>query len=218
MWMIQGKLLQKPPRKHIVIFFAIPVSPGNSRFICVCPRNFALWIDPFVSRWMHHIMQNLVIDSDLYLVRVQEEKLMELGPSNWQKVCFVPTKADANVLAFRNWLMKYAGGKVDWGTNFNGSLPPTPPREQFFDRYWSHVMNCSSCIGAYKGLNALQTSLQVFSIASVAIMAATKPRMISVATRNTLAIVAILCFVGSKWLSRFIYKNFHFHDYNHAFK
>ncbi|KAI3794968.1 hypothetical protein L1987_37610 [Smallanthus sonchifolius] len=175
-------------------------------------------MDPLVSRWMHHIMQNLVIDSDLYLLRVQEDKLMKAGPSNWQKVCFVPTKADANVVAFRKWLKKYTGAQIDWGTNINGSLPPIPLREQLMDRYWSHVVNCSSCTGAYKGLNALHISLQMFSVASVAIMAATKPGMKLVAARNTLLVAAILCFVGSKWLSHFIYKNFHFHDYNHAFK
>ncbi|KAD7478028.1 hypothetical protein E3N88_01164 [Mikania micrantha] len=204
--------------QDILIFFCIPVSPGNCRLISVFPRNFRLWMDPFVTRWMHHIMQNLVIDSDFYLLRIQEEKLIKAGPSNWQKVCFVPTKADTNVVVFRKWLKKYAGGQIDWGTKLNGSLPSSLPREQLMDRYWSHVVNCSSCNGAYKGFKALQIFLQVFSVASVALMAATKPGMISVASRNTLAGVAILCFIGSKWLSHFIYKNFHFHDYNHAFK
>ncbi|KAI3798120.1 hypothetical protein L1987_33389 [Smallanthus sonchifolius] len=166
----------------------------------------------FVFRWMDHMLQNLIIDSDLYLLHVEEEKLLEVGPSNWQKVCFVPTKADANVVAFRKWLKKYAGCQIDWETTINGPLPPIPPREQLMDRYWSHVVNCSSCNRAYKGFNAFQISLQVFSVASVAIMAATNPGVISVAARNTLTVVAILCFVGSKWLSHFIYKNFHFHD------
>ncbi|KAI3798125.1 hypothetical protein L1987_33394 [Smallanthus sonchifolius] len=210
------KLAQKAPEKDILVFICIPVSPGNSRVILVLPTNF--WMDLFVFRWIAHMFQNLVIDSDLYLLHVEEEKLVEAGPSNWQKVCFVPTKADANVVAYRKWLKKYAGGQVDWGTKFKGSLPPTPPREQLMDRYWSHVVNCRSCNSAYKGFNALQISLQVFSVASVAIMAATKPGMVSVFARNTLAFAAILCFVGSKGLSYFIYKNFHFHDYNHAFK
>ncbi|KAI3794966.1 hypothetical protein L1987_37608 [Smallanthus sonchifolius] len=168
--------------------------------------------------WVDHILQNLIIDSDLYLLRVEEDKLLEVGPSNYQKACFMPTKSDANVVAFRKWLKKYASGQVDWGTKFNGSLPPIPPREQLMDRYRSHVVNCRSCSSAYKGFNALQTSLRVFSVASVAIMVATKPGMISVAANITLATAAILCFVGSKWLSHFVYKNFHFHDYNHAFK
>ncbi|KAK1437745.1 hypothetical protein QVD17_03543 [Tagetes erecta] len=84
------------------------------------------------------------------------------------------------------------------------------------DRYWSHVVNCSSCNAAYKGLNALEVFLQLFSLASVAIVAATKREMISVAARNTFIVAAVLCFVGSKWLSHFIYKTFRYHGYNHA--
>ncbi|KAF5768215.1 putative pheophorbide a oxygenase [Helianthus annuus] len=167
---------------------------------------------------MDHILINLVLDSDLYLLRVQEEKLMEAGLSNWQKVCFVPTKADTMVSLFRRWLKKYADDKVDWGTNIYGTLTPIPPREQLMDRYWTHVVNCSSCTEAYKRLNALQIFLQVMSIALVAIMAAAKHMAISSVARYTLAVAAILCFVGSKWLSHFIYKNFHFQDYNHSFK
>lgn len=59
---------------------------------------------------------------------------MEIGPSNWQKACFVPAKSDALVVAFRKWLKKYSGGQVNWGSKFDGSLPPTPPREQLMDR------------------------------------------------------------------------------------
>lgn len=62
---------------------------------------------------------------------------MEAGLSNWQKVCFVPTKADANVITFRKWLKKYAGGQIEWGNKFNGSLPTTPPREQLLDRLFA---------------------------------------------------------------------------------
>lgn len=78
---------------------------------------------------------------------------MELGPSNWQKACFVPTKSDALVVAFRKWLNKYSNGQVDWGTSFKGALPPSPPREQLLDRYNSlkqqntilaHIFNLQS--------------------------------------------------------------------------
>uniref|UniRef100_A0A251SM05 Putative ACD1-like protein n=1 Tax=Helianthus annuus TaxID=4232 RepID=A0A251SM05_HELAN len=214
----QEKMVQKPARKHLLIFFCTPVSPGKSIFIGIDARNFTVWTDPFVSRWMEHIKSNLVIDSDLNLIRVQEEKVMEVGPSNWLKACFVPAKADTNVVAFRKWLKKYAGGQINWGTKFSGHFPLTLPREQLMDRYWNHVVHCSSCNGAYKGFNALKITLQVFSVASVAVMATIKPGMISVARRNLLAAASIVCFLGSKWLSYFIYKNFHFHDYNHAFK
>lgn len=64
----------------------------------------------------------------------QERKIMDIGLSNWQKACFVPTKSDALVVGFRRWINKYAGGQVDWGTKFSGALPPSPPREQLLDR------------------------------------------------------------------------------------
>ncbi|KAI7730201.1 hypothetical protein M8C21_000301, partial [Ambrosia artemisiifolia] len=204
----KGQTAQKPPRKALLIFICIPVSPGNSRLIFASPRNFAVWMDRIVPRWVYHINQNLIIDSDLYLLHVEEKKVMESDPKDWLKLCFVPTKSDALVVGFRKWLKKYAGGQLNWGNNFARSLPPTPPREQLMDRYWTHVVNCSSCNAAYKGLNALEVSLQVFSVASVAIVAATKQGLISVAARNILVVAAVLCFVGSKWLSHFIYKNF----------
>ena len=59
---------------------------------------------------------------------------MKAGPSNWHKACFVPTKSDAHIVAFRAWLRKYSGGQLDWGTNFSSALPPTPPREQLMER------------------------------------------------------------------------------------
>lgn len=49
----------------------MPVSPGNSRIIFISPRNFGVWIDKIVARWMYHIGQNLIIDSDLYLLHVE---------------------------------------------------------------------------------------------------------------------------------------------------
>ncbi|KAF2314547.1 hypothetical protein GH714_027479 [Hevea brasiliensis] len=203
-------------RRMALIFICIPVSPGNSRLIWVFPRNFGVWIDKIVPRWVFHVGQNLILDSDLYLLHVEERKIMDVGPANWQKACFVPTKSDALVVGFRRWLNKYAGGQVDWRGKYSGALPPTPPREQLMDRYWSHVVNCSSCRVAYKGLNALEVVLQVVSIVLIGIVAATKQTGMSAVTRTTLVLMAVLCFAASRWLAHFIYKNFHFHDYNHA--
>lgn len=85
-------------------------------------------------------------------------------------------------------------------------------------RYWSHTVNCSSCSLAYRGLNILEILLQVISIASIGIVAAGRQGIMSVATRNSLVCMAVLCFVASKWLSHFIYKTFRYHDYDHAFR
>ncbi|KAJ4970883.1 hypothetical protein NE237_003982 [Protea cynaroides] len=147
-------------RRLVLIFICIPVSPGKSRLIWTFPRNFGVWIDRVIPRWIFHIGQNLILDSDLYLLHLEERKINDLGPSNWHKACFVPTKSDALVSAFRKWLRKYSGGQVNWGTKFSGALPPTPPKEQLMDRYWSHVVNCSSCSMAVKGLKAVEVALQ----------------------------------------------------------
>ncbi|CAB4312546.1 unnamed protein product [Prunus armeniaca] len=212
------KKVSSAQRRALLIFICIPVSPGNSRLIWTFPRNFGVWIDKIVPRWMFHVGQNLILDSDLYLLHVEERKIMDAGPNQWQKACFVPTKSDALVVGFRKWLIKYAGGQVDWRGKFSGALPPTPPKEQLLDRYWSHVVSCSSCSAAHKGLRVLEVVLQVVSFSLVGIVAATKQAALSVAARTTLVAMAILSFAASKWLAHFIYKQFHFHDYNHALR
>ncbi|KAK9999797.1 hypothetical protein SO802_019400 [Lithocarpus litseifolius] len=180
-------------RSYILVFICIPVSPGNSRLIWTLPRNFGVWIDKVVPRWMFHVGQNLILDSDLYLLHIEERKIMDVGNANWHKACFVPTKSDALVIGFRKWLNKYAGGQVDWRGKYSGALPPTPPKEQLMDRYWSHVVNCRSCNIAYKGLNALELVLQVVSIVSIGIAAAAKQGAISAVARTTMVLLAVLC-------------------------
>ncbi|CAJ1938545.1 unnamed protein product [Sphenostylis stenocarpa] len=115
---------QKPSaqKKTSLIFICVPVSPGKSRLIWCFPRNFGLWMDKIVPRWIFHVRQNLVLDSDLYLLHVEEQKIMDIGPNNWQKACFVPTKSDAIVIGYRKWLKKYAGGQVDWRGKYGGAL------------------------------------------------------------------------------------------------
>ncbi|KAL5980766.1 hypothetical protein ACLOJK_028676 [Asimina triloba] len=206
----------KKLRKFLLIFICIPVGPGQSRLIWSFPRNFSLWLDRIVPRWVFHVGQNLILDSDLYLLHLEEKKIAEVGASNWQKACFIPTKSDALIVGFRKWLKKYAGSQIDWNNKFN-ELPPTPPREQLMDRYWSHVVHCSSCRVAVKGLKALEVSLQIISLASIGIVAALKQNLVSMVARSAFVSLALVCFLTSKWLSHFIYKNFYYHDYNHAF-
>ncbi|KAK2637657.1 hypothetical protein Ddye_025452 [Dipteronia dyeriana] len=211
---------KSPEKRRMVVFFCIPVSPGNSRLIWGSAKNFGNWISNIIPQWMLHMGINLVVDSDLHLIHIEERKIVEACSANWLKTCFVPTKSDAFVVGFRRWLKKYSGGKIDWGGKFStGTLPPTPPREQLMDRYWSHVVNCKSCHSAYKSLNALEVILQVISIVSVGIVAATRDSVI-MSTTGRIAVVssAAVCFAVSRWLARYIYKNFHYHDYNHALR
>ncbi|KAF5201509.1 Protochlorophyllide-dependent translocon component 52 protein, partial [Thalictrum thalictroides] len=129
-----GSMKEEPSENQrqqgvLVIFMCVPVSPGNSRLIELYPTKYG----SIVPRWVAHLGQNLILDSDLRLLHLQEHKINDAGLTNWQKVSFVPTKADAMVIAFRMWLRKYSGGQFDWGTKFSGYLPPTPPKEQLLD-------------------------------------------------------------------------------------
>ncbi|XP_020578418.1 protochlorophyllide-dependent translocon component 52, chloroplastic-like isoform X2 [Phalaenopsis equestris] len=149
--------------------------------------------------------------------RSRERKIAEIGPSNWQKACFVPTKSDAKVTAFRKWLRRYSNSQIHWPNKFGNFLPPTPPKEQLLDRYWSHVVHCSSCSLALKRLRILEFSLPVVSVALIGLVAAAKQEVMLLSTRTALVAMALVCFAASRWLSHFIYKTFYFHDYNHAF-
>ncbi|GAA0172320.1 oxygenase [Lithospermum erythrorhizon] len=202
--------------RYLLVFFCVPVSPGYSRMILSAPRNIRLPTDFFTPPWISHLIVNLIIDSDLNLLHVEEKNFMEIGPSNWLKSCFVPTQADTNVISFRRWLHKYssASGQVDWSAKFsNDQLPPTPTREKLLDRYWSHTVNCKSCSSAYKGFTILEFILQVSSICLIGVAAASNQSMV----KSSAILMAILCFVASKWLSGFIHKTFRYHDYDHAF-
>ncbi|PIA59926.1 hypothetical protein AQUCO_00400649v1 [Aquilegia coerulea] len=55
-------------RRMLLIFMCVPVSPGNSRLISLFPVNYGPIVPP---RWVAHLGQNLVIDSDLYLLHMQ---------------------------------------------------------------------------------------------------------------------------------------------------
>ncbi|CAI0444862.1 unnamed protein product [Linum tenue] len=195
------------PRKAALIFMSVPVSPGNSRYIWAFPRNFDIWVDKVLPRWMAHMATNIILDSDLYLLHVEERKIKEMGPKNWQKACFLPIKSDALVIGFRNWFSKYGDGKIDWRGKYTDDLPPTPPREQLMD---------SSCNGAYKALNATETIIKVVSVGLIGIVAATTQGMLSAAARTKLAVLATVCYVTSRWLAHFIYNNFRYHDYSHS--
>ncbi|XP_078169468.1 flavonoid 8-hydroxylase 2, chloroplastic-like [Carex rostrata] len=194
----------------------IPVRPGKSRIISLTSRNFATWADKFIPRWYIHIGANLVIDSDLFLLHAQEQRVASEGISNWHNSCYVPTKSDAMVIAFRTWLRKYSNNQVNWGTKEFTPLPAPVSKEQLMNRYWSHVVHCKSCSRALRALKFIKVSLQVVSIALIGILAATSHSLTSNSTKTIAVIIAVLCFFASNWLSQFIYKTFYYQDYNHA--
>lgn len=55
----------------MAVFMCIPISPGKSRVIFIPLRNFAVWVNQIIPRWMFHLGQNLVLDSDSYLLHLE---------------------------------------------------------------------------------------------------------------------------------------------------
>ncbi|KAH7387677.1 hypothetical protein KP509_16G036200 [Ceratopteris richardii] len=204
-------------KRVVMIFICIPVSPGQSKLIWAFRRNFASWMQVFIPRWYLHIRQMLVLDSDLYILHAAERKLVEVGARKWETVCYVPTKSDALVIGFRKWLRVYAGGQPDWNGRYDG-LPPTPQREVLMDRYWTHVKLCRHCKAALKVFEGAESFLQVLSVGAAATLgvAALKPSPQVRSWSIPLAGGAVLATVASRWLSSFVKKAYHYHDYNHA--
>ncbi|KAL6638081.1 hypothetical protein ACP70R_025653 [Stipagrostis hirtigluma subsp. patula] len=203
----------------LLVFFCIPVAPGRSRVIWAFPRNVGVWLDKIIPRWFYHIGQNRILDSDIYLLHVEERKFAAAGLDNWQKACYVPTSSDGMIIAFRNWFRKYCKNQVGWATPQVDQLPPTPTKDQLLERYWSHVVQCTSCSAALKAMRALEVALQVASVAVVGFLAVAKGTLVTSAVQRTAVVsMAVLCFAASRWLANFIEKNFYFQDYVHAYK
>lgn len=212
----EGK--KKTPR-ILLVFFCIPVAPGKSRVIWAFPRNVGVWLHKITPRWLYHVGQNLILDSDIFLLHVEERKFAAVGLDNWQKACYVPTSSDNMVIAFRNWFRKFCKNRVGWATPQVDQLPPTPTKDQLMERYWSHVAQCTSCSAGLKAMKALEVALQITSVAVVGFLAVAKGTLVtSTVQRAAVVSAAVLCFAASRWLANFIQKNFYFQDYVHAYK
>ncbi|PVH31042.1 hypothetical protein PAHAL_9G043800 [Panicum hallii] len=216
---MQAKPGKKKAPRFMLVVFCVPVAPGRSRLIWAFPRNFGVWLDLIIPRWLYHVGQNRVLDSDAYILHVEERKFAASGLDNWHNDCYVPASSDTMVVAFRNWFRKYCKNRVGWATPQPDQLPPTPNKDTLMERYWSHVVQCTSCSAALKAMRALEVALQVASVAVVGFLAVAKETLVmSAAQRAVVVSAAVLCFAASRWLSNFIENNFFFQDYSHAYK
>uniref|UniRef100_A0A0D9XSZ6 Rieske domain-containing protein n=1 Tax=Leersia perrieri TaxID=77586 RepID=A0A0D9XSZ6_9ORYZ len=201
----------------MLVFLCVPVTPGRSRLIWAFPRS--AWPEKIIPRWLHHFVTNAVFDSDMYLLHIEERNFATVGLDNWHKACYVPTSSDSMIITFRNWFRKYCKHQVGWATPMVNQLPPTPTKDQLMERYWSHVMQCTSCSAALRWMRALEVGLQVASVAVVGFLAIAKGTMVtSVVQKAAVVVAAVMFLAASRWLANFIEKAFYFQDYIHADK
>jgi len=74
----QAKGKKKAPR-ILLVFFCVPVTPGRSRVIWAFPRNVGVWLHNFTPRWLYHVGQNLILDSDIFLLHVEVTQVLFLS-------------------------------------------------------------------------------------------------------------------------------------------
>ena len=65
----QKKMKKKP--RILLVFMCVPVTPGRTRVVWAFTRNVGVWLDKIVPRWVEHIVQNAILDSDTYLLHVE---------------------------------------------------------------------------------------------------------------------------------------------------
>ncbi|EKX38158.1 hypothetical protein GUITHDRAFT_50255, partial [Guillardia theta CCMP2712] len=134
--------------------YCIPTAPGHSRLITRFPFRFPNQIVANIvrmqPRWMTHLSQNQVIDSDNVFLSLLESKVLLPRSSlplllliHIAATYYVPAAADRPVLAFRQWLQKQGGQPAWLGTP--SMLPKKGSRRELLDRYEQHTKICSSC-------------------------------------------------------------------------
>uniref|UniRef100_A0ACD6A775 Uncharacterized protein n=1 Tax=Avena sativa TaxID=4498 RepID=A0ACD6A775_AVESA len=215
----EGEENKKKKPQYTQRLICIPVAPGRSRLITTSTRNVGIWLDKIIPRWFYHIGLNTLLDSDIYLLHVEERNFAAAGVQNWRKAVYVPTSSDGMVIAFRNWFRKHCKNQVDWAAPTVEQLPATPTKDKLMERYWSHVAQCTSCSAALKAMKALEVALQAAAVAVVVFLSVAKGTLVTTVVHKTAAVsLAVLCFSASRWLASFIEKNFYFQDYIHAHK
>jgi phenylpropionate dioxygenase-like ring-hydroxylating dioxygenase large terminal subunit len=106
--------------------YCVPTGPGASRLIArfpfSLPAKAAMRAMRMTPRWITHLSQNIVIDSDAVFLAAQDDRLRqwrareaEEGSSSSSsssplKHYYLPARSDAMVVAFRRWLEKFGGG------------------------------------------------------------------------------------------------------------
>eukprot|EP00850_Spirogloea_muscicola_P024025 SM000425S15897 [mRNA] locus=s425:12918:16164:- [translate_table: standard] len=203
-------------RRMVLMFLCVPMAPGRSKLIVAFPRNFATWAAKLYPRWLTHLGQMTILDSDLIFLHLMERRLQD---KNWLKAVYVPTSADSFVTAFRRWLATFGGERPFWGPSIDPALPPTAPKEVLMERQHSHVLQCSSCQGALGNFQRLQLSLQFLSYAAVAFLSITaitrRPEYV-VASPWPFLGLSVLSGVLAHLLSKWIYRKYYYSDYIHG--
>lgn len=67
---MQEKAKGKPGKKIRLCFWLTPVAPGRSRLFYAFPQNFFTGLMSLIPRWILHLGQHPILDSDLMILHL----------------------------------------------------------------------------------------------------------------------------------------------------
>ena len=173
--------------------YCIPTAPGRCRLIARFPFKLsfkpAMTIIKKTPRFITHMSQNVVLDSDVVFLSSQDEILERNNARGANYTSspnyYMPAKCDAMVVAFRKWWGGRGGGGPKWlgipaqrsegeptGWLRPRSVPQRGGRDALLDRYRQHTESCSSCRRAHKALYVAREICQGLGICLIAASAA----------------------------------------------
>ena len=173
--------------------YCIPTAPGRCRLIARFPFKLsfkpAMAIIKKTPRFVTHMSQNVVLDSDVVFLSSQDELLERNnargGNYTTSPNYYMPAKCDGMVVAFRKWWGGKGGGGPTWlgipaqrsdgeptGWLRPRAVPQRGGRDALLDRYRQHTELCSSCRRAHKALYLARELCQGVGIGLIAAAAA----------------------------------------------
>tara|TARA_B110000977_G_scaffold27800_1_gene35359 strand:- start:18022 stop:19713 length:1692 start_codon:yes stop_codon:yes gene_type:complete len=182
----------------LTVVYAVPTTPGRCRLMARFPFIFSSALPrmffKIVPRWWSHLNQNAILEDDQIFLHKQErviENAKVVKKQSYSQACYMPTKADTYVSAFRRWIADIAGGSPSWPEGMVDQLPPqTVSRNQLLDRFHAHTENCKSCSVAMGNLTKIRKALRVVSLVALVTSAAAFAKSLSPKVTVAFAVVA----------------------------
>lgn len=198
----------------LTVVYAVPTTPGRCRLMARFPFIFKAALPrvvfKLVPRWWSHLNQNAILEDDQIFLHKQERLIeieRDVGKKSYAQACYMPTKADTYVGAFRRWLAEMAGGHPAWPEGTPTALPPRETsKEALLDRFHAHTKHCASCAVAMSNITKIRKALRVLSIALIAAAAGAFARAAPNYAAVALAVGAAVVAGVREWLGGLVGK------------
>lgn len=153
--------------------FLVPVGEFKTRVFVISQMNIHHPFYKIYKRlplWFHHMNTNKFLDSDSYLLKLQENHLNRHTDSyHNSREYYMPTQSDRTTIELRKWLKRNIPEIPFFYRNRDGDCNPgaqEKPKEVVLDRYAQHTKNCKHCMRALKNVNITKNMCVFFFLIS----------------------------------------------------